>query len=889
MILRTCVQILMLLICATIAWSQPQPTGTVRLNDGGSTNTKAVVVGISDYQHINDLKYADDDAIALASYLVAHPDVEEQNILLLLNDQATKNNVARAIYTTLSQAKKGEQVIIYFAGHGDANNAESLVDAGYLLCHGVSKYALYEIDEAINIANIQNWADAAAEKGVYVVLMIDACRAGRFVDNNSQATVAKALSGLAQGFQKSIKLISCQPDQLSYEDAKWGGGHGVFTHYLLQGLKGAAIDTTQAKNIEVYDLFKYIEEQTVADTERKQIPLRGGNSTHKLLRFYKAQNNPMGIDTLMLTPLPRNNLSKKSAIDLSKDKVSQALGHISGGTYKNLSEDDWKQAIKAATKLAKKADSEEEQNQYAFHKSILEAYATLALEKEAEYDKMETMAEVLYASNKNSANLFNLLGELAQAKNQQEKAIYYFNESKQLAGNWLQPHTNLVTSYLAKDDFEIAYRVANEHFSKFRLSATGVAQLESAYALASGFLQDYEKQYLKTDILKVIEGLDRQDDAEREVFAMIENLEKSIELTKTSPAASINFESKGEAILIAKELSSLKDLKAIFENRFAYSVDNSAAFSQSELLNKISYKSTGYDFEAQEKPKFIYLSGHIYQDNTGQKYLLPSASTSEKADFKVDNYLTVTEILETVDRTPNKQVLLVLDVDNPELLDFSSETLKPEAIETKAGEKEAETHKRAIAERHKNLARYLIVPQNNGIDSTSQFIATLMQGLNAQSAYGIMGLGELFDKYFNQLDKKPVVSAFGYHEGGDFLFINSKVAEGYNAILFEEKIEEGDGLLDKNEFVQALEVYQSAYDYILVYSKERVMLDGKIAYTEFLQSFYLGYDALQAGNCEEAKNHFLEALSIMPNDSETLQKIIECDACMGKKSAGIEE
>ena len=38
----------------------------------------------------------------------------------------------------------------------------------------------------------------------------------------------------------SYIISAADENQLSQEDTKWGGGHGVFTWYLLEGLKGEA-------------------------------------------------------------------------------------------------------------------------------------------------------------------------------------------------------------------------------------------------------------------------------------------------------------------------------------------------------------------------------------------------------------------------------------------------------------------------------------------------------------------------------------------------------------------------------------------------------------------------------------------------------------------------
>jgi hypothetical protein len=35
-----------------------------------------------------------------------------------------------------------------------------------------------------------------------------------------------------------VTFTAGQVNQLSQEDVRWGGGHGVFTHHFLEGLRG---------------------------------------------------------------------------------------------------------------------------------------------------------------------------------------------------------------------------------------------------------------------------------------------------------------------------------------------------------------------------------------------------------------------------------------------------------------------------------------------------------------------------------------------------------------------------------------------------------------------------------------------------------------------------
>ena len=65
-----------------------------------STATRAVVIGISDYQEplIPDLKYADRDAEAFANWLrtPAGGHVPEENIFLLMNSQSDAFNASKS-------------------------------------------------------------------------------------------------------------------------------------------------------------------------------------------------------------------------------------------------------------------------------------------------------------------------------------------------------------------------------------------------------------------------------------------------------------------------------------------------------------------------------------------------------------------------------------------------------------------------------------------------------------------------------------------------------------------------------------------------------------------------------------------------------------------------
>ena len=119
-----------------------------------------MIVGISDYQNadITDLRYAHRDAEAFAEFLrsPAGGAIPDQQLIVLLNEQATAGQFAAALDGLIEKAKENDQVIIYFSGHGDVER-KTISQPGFLLCWnsparvymGGGTYALLYLQEII--------------------------------------------------------------------------------------------------------------------------------------------------------------------------------------------------------------------------------------------------------------------------------------------------------------------------------------------------------------------------------------------------------------------------------------------------------------------------------------------------------------------------------------------------------------------------------------------------------------------------------------------------------------------------------------------------------------------------------------------------------------------
>ncbi len=251
-----------------------------------ANNTYAVVVGISDYQDpgIPDLRFADKDAEAFANFLrsKAGGSVHSDNLQLLTNAQATAGRIAEALDAIIEKAKKDDLVIIYFSGHGDVEG-KKLTQPGFLLCWdapsrvymGGGTYSLSFLQEVVSTLSIQNQAK--------VVVITDACHAGKLA--GSQIGGAQlTTSNLAKQYANEVKILSCQPNEFSLEGPQWGGGRGVFSYHLVDGLYGLA-DRNNDGQVTLGEIDRYLEDHVTAEAApQSQVPILLGNKTDRMAK-----------------------------------------------------------------------------------------------------------------------------------------------------------------------------------------------------------------------------------------------------------------------------------------------------------------------------------------------------------------------------------------------------------------------------------------------------------------------------------------------------------------------------------------------------------------------------------------------------------------------------
>lgn len=215
------------------------PAQTV--NQASSTgNVYALLVGISKYgdPNIPQLQFANKDAEIFADFLKskAGGSVPKENIRLLTDSNASIAAVHMAIKWLVRTCKKDDLVFFYFSGHGDLESI-SMYNNAYLMCYNTMLESYVGMSLSVSYLN-QIANTLSAQTQAKVVLITDACHSGKLADrDNVNALVGQQLLNATEN---EIRIASSQADQLSNEKVDWGGGRGIFSYYLVNGLKGLA-------------------------------------------------------------------------------------------------------------------------------------------------------------------------------------------------------------------------------------------------------------------------------------------------------------------------------------------------------------------------------------------------------------------------------------------------------------------------------------------------------------------------------------------------------------------------------------------------------------------------------------------------------------------------
>ncbi|TWI84996.1 tetratricopeptide repeat protein [Lacibacter cauensis] len=354
----------------------------------------AVVAGVSEYasKGITTLRYANKDAEAFANYLRTKKggQIQEENLRLLLNEKATTAAIYEALNWLTEEVKENDLVYFYFAGHGD-RESNTIFKLGFLLTYNTPRTNY--INNAVRIEDVNRFATTlSVDNKAKVIIITDACHSGSLTGTSFRENFLKA-EQQRTARNNEIRITSCGPEELAMEDEAWGGGRGVFSYYLVNGLLGFAANSTE-NVIRVKDIRNYLDSSFAKDP---------------ILLREKHQQKPVVSGPDMFQLAFRNN---ELLVQQRQAPVSAAVmpAPVAGASL-NLT----------TFELLEKAD--EELKRSKIYNSI-------------PYDSLLKLPENSIAPAIVSLHLQKMEGDLVQANgtdfNEISKTIHYFKQVKQL-------------------------------------------------------------------------------------------------------------------------------------------------------------------------------------------------------------------------------------------------------------------------------------------------------------------------------------------------------------------------------------------------------------------------------------------------------------------------
>jgi tetratricopeptide (TPR) repeat protein/lipopolysaccharide biosynthesis regulator YciM len=206
-----------------------------------------------------------------------------ENRILLLGETATLEAINTALGTIIfDRAKENDLVVIYFAGHSapvtiedspEAQRSEVFLAPFDFKRQLIQDSSFFRTQHSLGMERLRRtfFEGSGARKRLFI---FDSCYSGDFYGPGYRDDTDQ-VPGYVQFMLNSnvtgrIFMASCLPYQKAIESSKYG--HGYFTYYLLQALRGDDTDALRRDGtLTAGSLFDYLN-----DKLKSQKPVKGG-------------------------------------------------------------------------------------------------------------------------------------------------------------------------------------------------------------------------------------------------------------------------------------------------------------------------------------------------------------------------------------------------------------------------------------------------------------------------------------------------------------------------------------------------------------------------------------------------------------------------------------
>ena len=234
-------------------------------------NSWALIIGIDKYQNVQKLNYAVDDAESIKEILEDSFHFHLDNISILINEEATKQNILKSFSEITKNAKSNDRVLVFFAGHGDTMDLPGGGEMGYLLPVDGDIEDLYL--SSIGMDELKKLS--LMSKAKHVLYLIDACYGGIAAIGSrglEPETTPNYIEKITKDKSRQVITAGGKGEQI-IERSEWG--HSAFSLNLKRGLKEGRADLNSDGYITANELALFLSEKVTIDSENQQTPQFG--------------------------------------------------------------------------------------------------------------------------------------------------------------------------------------------------------------------------------------------------------------------------------------------------------------------------------------------------------------------------------------------------------------------------------------------------------------------------------------------------------------------------------------------------------------------------------------------------------------------------------------
>jgi uncharacterized caspase-like protein len=225
-----------------------------------------LIIGVENYNRLPKVEYARKDALIVRDYFIRVLGVPEENIISLIDTDATKARIEGYLkkYIPLNVTKDAN-LYVYFAGHGMPGEKKG---EPYLVPYDADTRFI----EQTGYKLITFYQDLHKMKLKRVYVFLDSCFSG-VASRAAELLIKGARPALVHVEKVSppsssiISLNATSTGQISnaYPEKQ----HGLFTYYLLRGLRGDA-DSNSDNWTSVKEVYAYVRKNVNRQSRRMQ-------------------------------------------------------------------------------------------------------------------------------------------------------------------------------------------------------------------------------------------------------------------------------------------------------------------------------------------------------------------------------------------------------------------------------------------------------------------------------------------------------------------------------------------------------------------------------------------------------------------------------------------